>query len=76
MSKASCPPFRQFFHFVNSDLSMDSICGFCLLTAAWAPNEADLRARELSHPCLPRKGSALSPSPRQPSDDYSIVPRD
>ena len=57
MSKAKGAPFSQFFHRFNSDLSVDSICGYCLLTAATAANEADLRAKELAHRCIPKRGS-------------------
>ena len=57
MSRANGPPFRQFFHRINPDLSMDSICGFCLLTAATAPNETALRTIESSHQCTPKSGN-------------------
>jgi hypothetical protein len=60
MSKAKGAPFRQFFHRSNSDSSVDSIRGDCLLTTATAANEADLRAKELAHRCVPKRESNKS----------------
>jgi hypothetical protein len=54
--KAKGASFGQFFHRRNADLTVDSICGYCLVTAGTAANEAELQAKELAHQCTPRKG--------------------
>jgi hypothetical protein len=55
VSKAKGASFGQFFYRRNSDLTVDSICGYCLVTAATAANEAELHAKELAHRCIPEK---------------------
>ena len=60
MYKAKGASFGQFFHRRNADLTVDSICGYCLVTAATAANEPELDAKELTHRCIPKKGTNAS----------------
>jgi hypothetical protein len=42
---------RKFFHRLNADNTIDSICLSCFLTAARVENKADLHEREAAHKC-------------------------
>jgi hypothetical protein len=50
----------QFYHRVNADQTIDSICLRCFLTAARVENEADLHEREAAHECNNKEPSTLS----------------
>jgi hypothetical protein len=56
--------FAQFFHRINPDTTIDSICGYCLLTVATAGTLTELEVPESNHHC--RTPTRLS-GPRQPS---------
>jgi hypothetical protein len=58
--KAKGVSFGQFFHRRNSDLTVDSICGYCLVTAATAANETELHAKEFTHRCIAKNGTNAS----------------
>jgi hypothetical protein len=49
--------FAQFFYRVNSDNTIDSICGDCFLTIATARTQTELRSPESNHDCR----NSLSP---------------
>jgi len=48
MKDAKC---RKFYHRVNADNTIDSICLICFLTAAKAEIGSDLRKLEAAHQC-------------------------
>jgi hypothetical protein len=48
--------FAQFFYRVNTDCTIDAICGYCFLTVATANTLTELRVLESAHHC----GNSLS----------------
>jgi len=50
MAKTSVS-FAQFFYRVNTDSTIDAICGYCFLTVATANTRTELRLLESAHHC-------------------------
>jgi hypothetical protein len=55
---------RKFYHRVNADNTIDSICLRCFLTAARADIEADLQELEAAHQCEDKELFILTESLR------------
>ena len=57
--------FAQFFYRVNSNKTIEAICGFCFVASQPAVGQAELRAWENAHVCNEEKqssGTVASPS--------------
>lgn len=67
---------RKFFHRLNADNTIDSICLSCFLTAARVENKADLHEREAAHQCDNKNPFILSENLRSLTRYWLMAPHD